>query len=225
MISQMREKGFTLVELMIVVAILGILAALAIPAFVTYMNRAKAAEAEGIIQTMSDGARAYYEGDQQWSNPSGGAEPWHPSNAADPSQRRGMSVGFDLKVFPGGTGADVRTHDNIPAGGGQLATNVHAAVGEETQTLNSLNLQLDDSTYFGYRYKHNAETGNDAAIVMMGCHDFSGAGSGIEDCDATFGSAAADADSNYDHHIVVRACLVRERGAYCLPMFTDNEFE
>ena len=52
--------GFTLVELMIVVVILGILAAVAIPAFTRYVKRSKTSEATGNISKIYQGEVAYF---------------------------------------------------------------------------------------------------------------------------------------------------------------------
>jgi prepilin-type N-terminal cleavage/methylation domain-containing protein len=55
-ISHRRSAGFTLIELMIVVTIIGILASLAIPAFSQAVRRTKSAEAVMNLRRVYDGA-------------------------------------------------------------------------------------------------------------------------------------------------------------------------
>lgn len=55
-----REKGFTLIELMIVVAIIGILAAIAIPRFADLIKKAKEGGTKGNLGAIRSALSVYY---------------------------------------------------------------------------------------------------------------------------------------------------------------------
>lgn len=55
-----NQKGFTLVELMIVVAIIGLLAAIAIPQFLRFSFASKRAEARVLLSAIRNGQNAYF---------------------------------------------------------------------------------------------------------------------------------------------------------------------
>ncbi len=63
-----NEKGFTLVELMIVVAIIGILAAIAIPQFAKYRARAQNSAALSDLRNMRTDLEGFYAEWQAYPN-------------------------------------------------------------------------------------------------------------------------------------------------------------
>jgi type IV pilus assembly protein PilA len=60
------QSGFTLLELMIVVAIIGILAALAVPAYNDYVKRAQVSEATGLLWGAKSPMAEYFANAKRW---------------------------------------------------------------------------------------------------------------------------------------------------------------
>ncbi|MCD0492588.1 Pilin [Chromobacterium violaceum] len=58
--KQRKQQGFTLIELMIVVAIVGILAAIAIPAYQDYTKRARVSEGLALADAAKTAVTEYY---------------------------------------------------------------------------------------------------------------------------------------------------------------------
>ena len=193
-----NRKGFTLVELMIVVAIIGILAAIAIPAFLRAVKKSKTSEADGNVKKMVDGAKAYFTSEQKYSPAvaAGGAEPWHAPGAGNSAV--GFPVTWSGYVFPGGAANSLNTSTNTSTsqltvtssgtvGGSETSCGANAPTGGakvlpfagvqppansmQAVVLNKLNVTFTDPAYFQYHYAASG-TGGDAAAVAGARADF-----------------------------------------------------
>lgn len=77
-----RDTGFTLIELMIAVAIVGILSAIALPAYNSYVIKGKRSQAKAVMLNLSMNEERYYTNNNAYYPASGVA--WTAAPTAEP---------------------------------------------------------------------------------------------------------------------------------------------
>lgn len=150
------RSGFTLVELMIVVAIIGILASVAIPAFMKYIRRSKTAEATGSLRKIYDGLVSY-------------------TNVEHVS-----TTGVVLpRTFPTAVGPSPGAANTVSTKNGCKWPS-NSLVWDSSATWTALSFAVNDPAYFAYTFS----PGNIATNLVNGNTAFIDA-QGDLDCDST----------------------------------------
>jgi len=123
---QSEEKGFTLIELLVVILIIGILAAIALPAFLGQREKAQDAEAKTAVRMAASAAKAYYSDGQTFAGMDVAA-----LRSVEPSLAQGQ--GATLAVTANGTVGYTLVVDSKANGGANKFT-ITEANGVATRT-------------------------------------------------------------------------------------------
>jgi type IV pilus assembly protein PilA len=159
-----KSRGFTLVELMIVVAIVGILAALAIYGVRKYMANAKTAEARNSIGQMGkDAITAYFRE---------GMEATVVALKGSTSVVNQLCSGASVDAVPGKGNI---TQTAIPAA---LQAKKYQSEPTEWKSWDCLHFSMNDPQYYQYDYVSTGGAAKDTTFLCQAAGDLDGDGKG-----------------------------------------------
>lgn len=143
-LTKQAKRGFTLIELMIVVAIIGILAAVAIPAFMDYMKRSKKTEASLQLNKIGKNSKRAYMENSQYVSGTAGPTPVKPGTGG----------------CCGGSGTSGKNVNHCAAVPASFTSNA---------TWSALDFEIDEDTLFYYSYGGTATTYTALAVGDLDC--------------------------------------------------------
>jgi type IV pilus assembly protein PilA len=122
------EQGFTLIELLVVIVILGILVAIAVPAYLSFRGTAQDAAAKSNVRSAIPAAEGYYQSNGQSYNSM--------SNSQLAAVAPGVAPHVKVAVLNGGAGyclEDTESNNTFYYIGGASGTGITGVLGAVTQ--------------------------------------------------------------------------------------------
>jgi len=178
--KRFSKRGFTLVELMIVVAIIGVLAALAIYGVTKYLASAKTSEAKNTIGSIARGAQAAYERETAASELVAEG-----SNSTAASHALCLSATPVPGAPPPGAKYQPRTGENEDY-----------ETGDSTTGWKCLKFSMSNATYYQYNYVRGVSTVATNNPAPSNADGFEAAAVGDLDNDGTFSYFARTGNVN-----------------------------
>ncbi|ERP31883.1 type II secretion system protein [Chitinivibrio alkaliphilus] len=147
----MNRKGFTLVELMVVIVIIGILAAVALPQMMGATDRARASEVPTMLRTIQNAQNAYYAATGEYGD-------WDAIGVEDPSKDSDF---FDYELtLSGDDDDDDDGYDNYKAEAKATMTMGDITSGDVVASVNNDNERKSHDDFHTLAPNWRNATGN-----------------------------------------------------------------